>query len=383
MRTVLYNKAFSGAIGTLQFLNQQYGKQIRLIALQDEDSHPFSAFATLDAEPSDKSPETYSRSILELALNHGAELVVPTRRAADLALHEAMFTAAGVDLLSVASVENLLNIDDKSKFYDLTRQAPTLLQPPPYRTVYSLEEAIAAARWVESQGDTPCIKPARGVYGLGFRVLKPELVSELEALAIRSYGRSATPLGANVIPPVVDAWQYGLKVIAPETTEGKDASTFSPWLVMTTCTGTERSIDCLAWHGELLGCVIRQKSPSGRTQVIAPEPALTAQVAEMVRHWQLHAAFNIQTLEHQGQNYLLEINARISGGSLMASLSGLDVGGWAVLLALGLAEPEDVPQPRTGLSVALVDTGLLLPAMSLSSQKEYRAHELLGVPAST
>jgi hypothetical protein len=48
---------------------------------------------------------------------------------------------------------------------------------------------------------------------------------------------------------------------------------------------------------------------------------------------------------------LLEINPRMAGGISYSFLSGVVLPYWAIRLALGTAEPGDIPAPKTGLLV--------------------------------
>jgi biotin carboxylase len=80
----------------------------------------------------------------------------------------------------------------------------------------------------------------------------------------------------------------------------------------------------------------------------------------LTAHFRLDALFNIQFRDSAGKAYLLEINPRMSGGLYCSCLSGVAFPYWAVRLALGTANPEDIPQPKVGFRVAQVNRAVRL-----------------------
>ena len=66
----------------------------------------------------------------------------------------------------------------------------------------------------------------------------------------------------------------------------------------------------------------------------------------------------------------MEINPRASGGLPMATLSGLNFYHWALQLLMGRCEAADVPEPRTGLRVAMGSV-----ALNLGEVREEVLHE--------
>jgi hypothetical protein len=129
-------------------------------------------------------------------------------------------------------------------------------------------------------------------------------------------------------------------------------------LVMEHLPGPERSIDCLAEEGRLIAAVARVKHESWQELEISG--AAVDLAATLTRRYELSGIFNVQTRDARGVPHLLEVNPRMSGGILYACQSGLALPYWAVLLALGLCAPEEVPVPREGMAVASVTSAVII-----------------------
>ncbi|SDX54494.1 hypothetical protein SAMN05421783_1359 [Thiocapsa roseopersicina] len=121
--------------------------------------------------------------------------------------------------------------------------------------------------------------------------------------------------------------------------------------------GPERSVDCLAHQGELVAAVARLKH--GRHQSLETSGAAIEGARRLVERYRLDGIVNIQFRDTRGIPHLLEINARMAGGMLY-SCAALNLPYWSAMLALGLAQPHDVPAPREGLRVAPIGSALTL-----------------------
>jgi hypothetical protein len=113
--------------------------------------------------------------------------------------------------------------------------------------------------------------------------------------------------------------------------------------------GPERSVDCLACDGELIRCVVRRKADGG--QWIEDNPAIEALARSLTARFRLNHLFNVQFRDAAGASYLLEINARMSGGLPFACQGGVALPLWAIRLALGTVRAADIPKPRAGIWV--------------------------------
>jgi biotin carboxylase len=80
-------------------------------------------------------------------------------------------------------------------------------------------------------------------------------------------------------------------------------------------------------------------------------PELVALAERLTASYALDSLFNIQVRYAGSTPKLLEINARMSGGVYFACLSGLNLPAWAIAIALGDRHPDELPVPRSGISV--------------------------------
>jgi hypothetical protein len=280
---------------------------------------------TLDAE-------AYVDWCLDLAARQGVELFWPWRQLRALVHARERFAAAGVRLIAAADAGTLELLESKARQYAAIDSG--LAAVPEHAVVNTLTGFDAAYSWLRAHGELVCYKPAVSVYGLGFRIL-----AENDALRARLHAGDP-----YVVLPELARRQ--LTACEP----------FPDLLVMPYLQGPERSVDCLAWHGRLLRCVVRRKlEPDRQQQVLEHHAAIEDAVRRLTALFRLHAVFNVQFCDHRANSYLLEINPRMSGGLPAAFASGLIFPLWALRLELGTARERDIPQPQTGIRVSSAD----------------------------
>lgn len=240
-------------------------------------------------------------------------------------------------LLPCSNPETYQVFRDKAECHQvLVSRLPGLALPWQVAATGAVEvgAAIGACREL---GMVPCVKPLEGIFGLGFRridsdsrALRRILDNDTFSIAEDDLLRA---LSADVKPP--------------------------PLLVMEYLAGEERSLDILAWHGDIVTCVVRRKATEykGRCQAIEADRPSEEIAETLVREFNLHGVINIQTRErvsHNGtrQACFLEANLRMSGGIGRSRAAGINLPLWAVRLALGTASVRDVPTSSTACRVA-------------------------------
>ncbi|TSA81382.1 ATP-grasp domain-containing protein [Deinococcus detaillensis] len=254
-------------------------------------------------EPAMPSAAAYLKYVLQTVREHNIAALVAGRYAAHLAQHRAEIGAAGCRLI-VPSTDpaSFERCEDKAHFYQTFAEH---IPMPETRPVHNWPEMLAAARELEAEYGSACIKPARGIFGIGFRIL-----TEGDDL---KYFLSGNPLRLSYPAAELLFKDQELPVM----------------LVMETLPGFEYSIDALARGGELLTCVIRRKLVGlGNLQTAVEHPQMREWTALLCRELQMDGLFNAQFREDKhGQPKLLEVNARASGGlPISAALSGLELG---------------------------------------------------------
>jgi phosphoribosylamine-glycine ligase len=286
-----------------------------------------------ELEPQGLDDASYVEWCLGTARRHGIDLLYPGRHAVALVAARGKFERAGVRLLSVADAPTLKLLMNKAATYRRLSSLPVNI--PDYavaRDAASFDEALAKLE----HHALICSKPTVSVYGLGFKILtrtdrRPCVHRDLEVVTIEAARR-----------------RFAQKAAAGEAPET---------VVMEYLPGPERSVDCLAEHGLLLRTVVRRKSSrEGVGQRIERHPQIEEMVRQITADLRLHGVFNVQFRDARGKPYLLEINARMSGGLRHSYQAGVALPYWAIRLALGTATPDDVPYPQIGLRVGQFET---------------------------
>ncbi|WP_161882385.1 ATP-grasp domain-containing protein [Deinococcus alpinitundrae] len=254
-------------------------------------------------EPTPIAEEAYLDYVLETLRQKNVQALVGGRFAALLARHRAELENLGCRLIVPSAEPDSYELcEDKARFYGIFSGR---IPMPETRAVRDWDALEGAARDLEARHGSACLKPARGIFGIGFRILTPggDLKHFLSGNTTRmSYAAAELLFRDQALPNM---------------------------LVMETLPGSEYSIDALARGGELLTGVIRKKVGGlGNVQVAVDLPQLREWTALLARELKMDGLFNAQFKEDAaGVPRLLEVNARASGGlPISAALSGLPLG---------------------------------------------------------
>jgi len=266
-------------------------------------------------EESEANDEGYLAWLRERIRTYDIDLLIPTRRRALIASAE---LPCRVQLPSTASVLELL--EDKFKVAESVQQESYHLATKSITSAAGLRRALAA-----SEFQAPCIKPRKGVNGLGFWKL-----------------RQTSPT-AHLDDPHARQIRPDLFIAAIEAQQREGGA--PNLILMDYLPGPEVSFDVLSHRGALLKYAARTKLPGGN-QRIESYHVLESAVARLVSQFSLTGVTNIQFRRSaKGDWKLLEINARPAGGSVNAESVGAAIlGDWARLLA-GEITPEQVSRP--------------------------------------
>lgn len=305
-------------------------------------SHPhrdFVGFAAADVAL--QEPEVHGAAYLSFVRRvietHGVRVLLPSRKQGLLHKHRRSLAELGCTVATVADAATLKLINNKAALYQHLA-GRGIVRIPEFRTATCFEQFEQARSALAAQGKTVCFKPVVGVYGSGFRILKnsrdriEDILDESAHLSVADIARRA---GKRRFPQL---------------------------LLMEFLEGSERSVDCLAQHGTLIGGVIRRKSPfTGAAQVIEDNPELMAQVAALTKHLGLNGMFNVQFRDSGGVPYLLEINTRLSGRSYYATLAGFNIPFLAAQLFSGQKAADELSFTiQHGLRIGNVNSPVIL-----------------------
>jgi biotin carboxylase len=263
------------------------------------------------------SPEAYESWLLGVAKAEGATMVLPYRRRDELLASS--FEEQGIRLLTASDPATMRLLENKPALLSRMDAAGTPVTP--FRSFEGLEGYARLRDEGDAFPDHPgpfCVKPASGIYGAGFRIIR----DELPATAALS-GLSTLELPDLAFRALLAA------LPRPE-----------PMMLMPFFTGPERSIDFACLDGRLLGTVTRVKE--GASQRLCHDPYAERLAERMVGLFKLTGVLNLQTIEDsRATQLLMEVNTRTSGGIGMTGLT--DVNLPALLLeALEGAPPRPV-----------------------------------------
>ncbi|GGO20055.1 ATP-grasp domain-containing protein [Deinococcus humi] len=333
---ILFTKNFSVTAAQLQALR---GTRYTVWASHTDPGHGMLAAADHTfLEPRGLLGDDYAAWLLNACVQHGISLVIPGKERERLASWAGRFEAAGVTLIVPATEATQRHLERKDEFL---RDWETDILPIPRWTTFdslqTFDEAVAALR---EPGVRLCVKPARGIYASGFRVLldTPDLKSFLAGELYQMSQAAARELFA----------------------QGTAQGDLPTMLLMHTLEGAERSVDCVAWQGELLRAVVRRKSGQGNEggQQIEDRPDLLEAARQISARYGLSGIFNFQTKDgpdHEGRNRrpnMLEINARASGGLRYSLAAGVNFPLLLLDAATGVLDRAAMPPVQTGLRVA-------------------------------
>ncbi|CAM4326992.1 ATP-grasp domain-containing protein [Deinococcus marmoris] len=334
---VLFTKNFSVTAAQLHALK---GSRYAVWASHSDPGHGMLAAADHTfLEPRGLLGDDYAAWLLDACVRHGIDLVIPGKERERLASWGEQFAVAGVTLITPASEATQRHLERKDEF--LRDWDTSILPIPRWTTFDSLASFDDAAATLREPGVRLCVKPARGIYASGFRVLMdtPDLKSFLAGELYQMSHAAARELFASGELPTM--------------------------LLMHTLEGAERSVDCVAWQGELLRAVVRRKGGEG--QQIEDRPDLVEAARQISARYGLSGIFNFQTKDGpdaDGRNRtpnMLEINARASGGLRYSMAAGVNFPLLLLDAATGVLDRSSLPPVRTGLRVAEDKVARVIP----------------------
>ena len=328
---VWYNRTFSSVYAAIKLIREADSEGRYTIVHSNPNRHaPAARLAhEFHLEPTGLKGDAYIDWCLGFCREHRIDVFVPGREATTLAAEHARFADVGTRVLSAAPPAQLKRIHDKADFY-----AATVLPDAPvaaFRPFETLEQFDAAYAELRPQFKKLCVKPAHGIYGLGFAIVDEERSSA--ALLIKGV-----------------EYHIGYQDLRRGLAE---MDTFPTMLLMEFLDGPEYSVDCVGDHGRLVSAVVRRKLPqAGGGQLIDMRQDILDATARLCADYQLNGVFNAQFREGGGRPRLLEINPRMSGGIGMACLAGPNL---PYIALRGFADGYDgleIPAPRHGMRVA-------------------------------
>ncbi len=273
--------------------------------------------------------------VIDTACAHAIKVVVAGRIGGAYEAHRQAFETAGLTLVTGGTSSRTFElVDDKSLFTAEAERAG--LACVPAITVNNVDELVTAYQLLSAQGAV-CIKPVVGIYGQGFW----------------RFNEKRDPFRCFANP---DAREVNFDTYLHAY---RQAQAPTPMLVMPYMAGNECSVDMVCEAGKVIAFVGRRKA--GINQVFERDTAAVELALRAAEHFACDGIVNVQTRDDaNGRPYLLEINARYSGGIGYTRATGINLAGIFATRRLGLAEPasawiDGVRVKPITVAVALAD----------------------------
>lgn len=303
---ILFNHHISGAADVIELMRRAR-PGLFVIATHERRDTPIRLVADrFLTEPSDTrrmTADAYADWLLGIAIAEKAELVIPYLRRDEMARFRDRFAGRGIRLLTASEENTMRLLEEKPKLLD--RMAEARVPITPYRLFRGLAEyeqlRAAGDLFPDHPGDL-CVKPASGIYGAGFRILRERISDH-------------TPLSALSTLEVPEAAFRTTLAALPGAEE---------MMLMPLMPGQERSVDFACLDGRLLGTATRVKTLT--SQKICHDQWGEDLASLIVRTFGLSGMLNLQTMEDAtGTQRLLEVNSRTSGGIGMTGLTNVNL----------------------------------------------------------
>lgn len=318
-----------GAYGTIKSLRANREREIRIVGIDVDPLVANRYFVDQFHIPPNRTNPEFLGYVLDLARRENANVVypVPTAELEMFALARTQFEAQGQRVV-VSSPQSLAIANNKARLFKKVSEA-RLSCAPRYRVVHSWNEFVAAAQELGYPDQRVCIKPSFGTGSKGFRILDA-YISRLDLLV-------------NALPTSTYTSVEELAAVL------RPANPFPEFVVMEYLPGDEYDVDVLAWKGESMSIIPRRNERMwyGLSLVSRADP--NAAIMEFSR--QVVATLDLSyvvslsfRMNSDGYAKLIEVNPRIPGSIIAATMAGVNMPYLAVKLALG--EHVSIPPVR-------------------------------------
>lgn len=253
---------------------------------------------------------------------HNVKAVHAGKRGASFEKMRTQIEALGVKLSTGAHAQSTFELADNKDEFSSEMNAKGFASVCSVKVSLPAEVAAAIAEFEQAQ-QLPCIKPVKGIYGMGFWILK----------------RGASRMQAFNNP---DARIIHPEILLAALISAQDAAEALPeQIVMPFLPGPEHSVDMLVESGKVKAAVARCKR--GSVQTLENEGAAYQLAVACAEVLGADGLINVQTrYDHNGMPVLLEANLRPSGGIGYTLHSGVNLAGLFALRQLELINDAEL-----------------------------------------
>jgi biotin carboxylase len=337
---IWFNKSLSSTSFVVETVRKacRPGEEFFFVCTHTSPSATVAPVADLfEVEPVGLGAEAYVDWCVDFARTRAVDVFIPRNYASSIAAQRQRFEDLGVKVILAAEPAALSLIKNKGLFYEALGQ--DLVPQPAFQVVANLAQFQEGFIALSARHNKVCFKPTEGIGGKGFKVL--------------------TVGGPEIYSP----WDHELLSIEYDAAlvELAQKASFPELMMMEYLPGQERSVDCLAQDGKLLAAVTRLKSYDGNDELLEDNPLLVEYCRRITAKIGLKGLYYVQFMASEiGDQYLLEVNARMSGGIHYGALSGVCLPYWAIRLALGTAKASDIPAAKAGIRISRATREILV-----------------------
>ncbi len=314
MRTVRVwlNHWFSTAYHIIKLLKSD--EQINFVVIgSNTDSN--CVYSTIcdewEVEPQFDDSDSYVNFCINFCKEHKIDVFLPRRNMQAVSRRLAEFDEIKVDVLVERNYPLINTLCDKIKTYQMFAECK-IGNIPPYSLVKSVADFEMAYRQLKTEGNRICFKFAIDEGATSFRVID----NRIEYSLTESIGAKITY--DNAINALLRL------------------NTFPALIVMPYLTGTEVSVDCLYMENGNHIVIPRYKSWR-RSEEIKYEKNIVDTCNLFLDKLKLSCPCNLQFKYDKDVLYLLEVNARMSGGIQLSCIAtGVNIPSIAVNRLLGI-----------------------------------------------
>lgn len=313
MVKIWLNHWFSTAYNIINLIKENE-KDFYIIGSNEKEESPIMAVCDeWYREPPIKGGE-YVDFCLQFCREHNVDVFVPHREMLAISQRKEDFSRAGVRVM--AENYGLMSLlGDKDKAYRAFTDEKIGIVPEYYMAT-NAEDFEKAYRCLSAKYEKVCFKFVRDEGGKSYRLID-NTPKGYEALFKKQTTRMS--------------FEAAMKSLS-------ERESFSPVMIMPYLPDEEISVDCLNTPSDLIA-VPRVKVAS-RIEKIHYDEGIIDACHRLVEKFRLEQPCNIQFKYLEGVPYLLEVNARMSGGVQMSCLaSGINIPNIAVNKLLGIEKP--------------------------------------------
>lgn len=328
-----------------------------VVTHMDEFHKGYEQASYSEVEGSFDSAEAYAKWALAFAIKHEINTILPGRHADALIDMTAEFKAAGITILHTASISEAMVMGDRPAMYRRLQECFHGDMVPDFFTwqddyKMGITEVVERAQSV-ALNPLPkhrpiCVMPAAGKISKGFfkfvDSIDPQQQLEQPEQRLMTVG------------------DFGL--IAHSLALRNQAT--RQWVIMEYMPKVVYSVDCLAWHGQVVAHVIREKVTPGLGHVVAENEFIQRQVEILAKDFGLSGIFNAKFLvDCHGRLKLLSATPGIVGGLGLSILAGVNLPWfWLKMHASQGLFANRIPKPAIGIRVDSILCSVLLPGSS-------------------